>query len=100
MADLFSFSPARRALVTGGASGLGLGAARRLLDVGATVAVADLPAALERMPSADRSSFLAVPINVTDDASVVAAQKAASTQKGIPNMSLKKLPSNTRRTQS
>src|SRR3984893_14517506 len=34
-------------------------------------------------------------------ASVVAAQKAASTQQGIPNMSLKKVPSNnTRRTDS
>ena len=35
MAELFSFSPERRALVTGGASGLGLGAARRLLEIGA-----------------------------------------------------------------
>src|SRR4051812_32691586 len=60
MVDLFSFSPQRRALVTGGASGLGLGAARRLLDIGATVAIADLPAALERMPAAEKGRFLAI----------------------------------------
>ena len=49
MIELFSFADGRRALVTGGAGGLGLGAARRLLGSGATVAIADLPAALDRM---------------------------------------------------
>jgi meso-butanediol dehydrogenase/(S,S)-butanediol dehydrogenase/diacetyl reductase len=78
MADLFSFSPERRAFVTGGASGLGLGVARRLLDVGATVAIADLPAALERMPAEEKNRFRAVPMDVTDDASVAAGVAAAA----------------------
>ena len=34
MAELFAVTPGRRALVTGGASGLGLGTARRLLSSG------------------------------------------------------------------
>ena len=82
MVDLFSFSPQRRALVTGGASGLGLGAATRLLEIGATVAVADLPAALERLPAAEKGRFLTVPMNVTDDASVEAGVAAAAAVMG------------------
>jgi NAD(P)-dependent dehydrogenase (short-subunit alcohol dehydrogenase family) len=53
MAELFSFSPGRLALVTGGASGLGLGTARRLLEIGVRVAIADLPAALDRLAPED-----------------------------------------------
>lgn len=78
MADLFSFSPDRRALVTGGASGLGLGTARRLFDIGARVAIADLPAALQRMDAAEKERFVAIPMDVTDDTSVVAAVAAAA----------------------
>ena len=91
MAELFSFSPGRRALVTGGASGLGLGTARRLLDIGATVAIADLPGALDRMAPDEKTRFLAVPMDVTDEASVVARRRrggqrarAGSTPSSIP----------------
>jgi NAD(P)-dependent dehydrogenase (short-subunit alcohol dehydrogenase family) len=75
---MFPFSPGRRALVTGGASGLGLGIARRLLDIGAAVAVADLPAALARMPEGEAGRFTAVPMDVTDEASVAAGVTAAT----------------------
>ena len=41
---MFSIAPERRALVTGGASGFGLGVAERLLAAGASVALADIAA--------------------------------------------------------
>ncbi|MYV98808.1 SDR family oxidoreductase, partial [Streptomyces sp. SID3343] len=63
-----------KALVTGGASGIGLATARMLTARGATVAVLDRdPAALAGDP--DLSVFTA---DVTDDASVVAAVRAAA----------------------
>ncbi len=80
MAELFSFSPGRRALVTGGASGLGLGAARRLIDVGAAVAVADLPAALDRF--GEDKTFIRIPMDVTEEASVAAGVGAAAAKLG------------------
>jgi meso-butanediol dehydrogenase / (S,S)-butanediol dehydrogenase / diacetyl reductase len=80
MAELLSFSPGRRALVTGGASGLGLGAARRLLDAGATVAVADLPAALDRF--GDDKTLIRIPMDVTEEASVAAGVGAAAVKLG------------------
>lgn len=54
------------AIVTGGASGIGAAAARRLRAGGATVAVLDLN-------TADVEGHFAVATNVADDASVVAA---------------------------
>jgi NAD(P)-dependent dehydrogenase (short-subunit alcohol dehydrogenase family) len=82
MADIFAFSPGRRALVTGGASGLGLGTARRLVEIGATVAIADLPAALDRMAPGDRSPFLSIPMDVTDDTSIAEGVRAAADRLG------------------
>ncbi len=73
------FSPDRRALVTGGASGLGLGVVERLVAIGARVVVADVDdAALAGL--ADRFPGGAVTpqrIDVTDDASVEDGVRAA-----------------------
>ena len=69
------------ALVTGGASGLGLATARRLLDGGASVVLADLPGsagaeiAAELDPSGQRVRF--VPADVADTSDVEAAVAAA-----------------------
>lgn len=82
MAELFALSPGRRALVTGGASGLGLGAARRLLEFGATVALADLPAAFDRLPRDEAGRFVSIPMDVTDDASVVSGVATAAERLG------------------
>src|SRR5882672_1521502 len=82
MAELFSFSPGRRALVTGGASGLGLGAARRLLEIGARVAIADLPKALERLAPEDVTRFLPIAMDVSDDSAVAAGVAAAAKDLG------------------
>jgi len=78
MAELFTFAPDRRALVTGGASGIGLGAARRLLDIGAKVAIADLPAALARLQPGEAKRFVAIPMDVSDEASVDSGVAAAA----------------------
>ncbi|HET7717093.1 MAG TPA: SDR family NAD(P)-dependent oxidoreductase [Bauldia sp.] len=80
MADVFSFASGRKALVTGGASGIGLGTAKALLAVGARVAIADLASALDRMDGEERERFLPVPMDVTDDGSVAkgVAEAAAS----------------------
>lgn len=63
------FDRGRKALVTGGASGLGLGIAQRLATLGAAVAVADLPAALERL-EATGGAFVRIGMDVSDDQSV------------------------------
>lgn len=58
------------AVITGAASGIGLAAARRLLDQGWRVFGLDLAAA-DLAPPADR--FIAIPCDVTDAAGVAAA---------------------------
>lgn len=78
MADVFAFAPGRKALVTGGASGIGLGTAKALLAVGARVAIADLPTGLDRMDQTVRSAFVPVPMDVTDDRSVAAGVAVAA----------------------
>ena len=70
------------ALVTGGASGLGLATARRLHDDGAAVVLVDLPqsagadVAADLDPSGERVRFIAA--DVTDPAQVQVAVDAAS----------------------
>src|SRR5215470_710957 len=82
MAELSGIAPGRRALVTGGASGLGLGAARRLAEAGAKVAIADLPAALERLSPEDGTGFERIAMNVRDDASVTTGVALAAAKLG------------------
>jgi NAD(P)-dependent dehydrogenase (short-subunit alcohol dehydrogenase family) len=72
----FPFDGDRMALVTGGASGLGLGIAQRLAALGAAVVVADLPSALERLDPAS-GDFVRIGMDVTDDASVAGGVRKA-----------------------
>ncbi|MER7569419.1 SDR family oxidoreductase [Streptomyces sp. NPDC097941] len=65
-----------RAIVTGGASGIGLATARALAAQGAAVAVLDLD------PSGVGEPLLGLQADVRDDASVRAAVDAAATQLG------------------
>ena len=67
----------RRVLVTGGASGIGLGIARRLADEGARVTVLDLQA-----PPSDQSDLVSVQGSVADEAAVVQAVRAAADEEG------------------
>lgn len=69
----------RVVLITGGASGLGLAAARRLASEGATVVVIDLPgsAGLEVAAELGHDSAF-VPADVTDDKQVQVAVDTAS----------------------
>ncbi|ORW32725.1 3-hydroxy-2-methylbutyryl-CoA dehydrogenase [Mycobacterium paraense] len=63
------------AVVTGGASGLGLACTRRLLDRGASVAVIDIKGGEVIAELGDRAKFLHA--NVTDPDSIIAALDAA-----------------------
>ena len=82
MADVFTFATGRKALVTGGAGGIGLGVAHALRGVGATVAIADRPGALAAMGDTERDLFTSVPIDVTDDGSVRAGVAEAAGRLG------------------
>ncbi|GAA2725228.1 SDR family NAD(P)-dependent oxidoreductase [Cellulomonas aerilata] len=66
------------AVVTGGASGIGLSTARTLADRGARVAVLDLPHALEGLPA----PLVGVPTDVRDDAAVREAVEAVAARFG------------------
>jgi NAD(P)-dependent dehydrogenase (short-subunit alcohol dehydrogenase family) len=68
------------ALVTGGASGLGLATARRLLDAGASVVLADLPSSDGKAVAAEFGGERVVfaPTDVTSEADVRAAIEAVA----------------------
>ena len=74
------FSLHRLALVTGGASGIGLGVAQRLLGLGADVAIADLPRALDRLDGAQPSRFI-------DEPPTSCFQSGSDGQQGNPRTS-------------
>ncbi|MCW2777824.1 MAG: 3-hydroxy-2-methylbutyryl-CoA dehydrogenase [Frankiales bacterium] len=65
------------ALVTGGASGLGLATATALSEAGAAVVLADLPSS-DGQAAADRLGGVFAPTDVTDEESVRAAVAAAT----------------------
>ncbi|GAA0619870.1 SDR family NAD(P)-dependent oxidoreductase [Sporichthya brevicatena] len=67
------------ALVTGGASGLGLGTARALAKAGAKVTILDLPSSAGAEVAAEIGGVFA-PADVTDTAQVEAALDAAEAQ--------------------
>jgi NAD(P)-dependent dehydrogenase (short-subunit alcohol dehydrogenase family) len=70
------------ALVTGGASGLGMATARRLADAGAHVVIADLPSS-DGKAVAERIGAVFAPTDVTDEDQVQRAVDAASDQKPL-----------------
>ena len=70
----------RRALVTGGASGIGLAIARRLRQRGAEVAVLDLPGA--GLETAETDGFAAVPADVRSASTVTRAVATATERLG------------------
>lgn len=74
----------RVALITGGASGLGLASARRLAEDGLTVAVADLnaDAAIAAAAQLPRTGHMGLSLDVTSEASVSAAFDAVQRQIG------------------
>jgi len=74
----------RVAMITGGASGLGLASARRLADDGLTVAVADLnaDAAMSAALQLPGSGHIGLAIDVTSEASVSAAFDTVEHQLG------------------
>lgn len=70
-------SQTRVALITGGASGIGLAIARRLLAEGCTVALLDQdPARLQSAIAGLTGDVLPLVANITDEASVLAAVEA------------------------
>ncbi len=79
---MFAFSEGRRALVTGGASGIGLGVARRLNMVGARTAIADLRQSLDKMKAEDLASLIRIELDVRDEASVKEAVRSSVEQLG------------------
>jgi 2-dehydro-3-deoxy-L-rhamnonate dehydrogenase (NAD+) len=70
------------AIVTGGASGIGLAIARRLANAGATVAIADTNLAAAEDAAKSIPNAFAVQVDVTDYASVEAAWNAVIAKTG------------------
>ncbi|MDQ1749816.1 MAG: hypothetical protein QOE71_872 [Pseudonocardiales bacterium] len=68
----------KAALVTGGASGLGLATVRQLVELGATVVMVDLPSSQGKKVAEEFGGKVAfVPADVTDEDAVAAAVEAA-----------------------
>jgi NAD(P)-dependent dehydrogenase (short-subunit alcohol dehydrogenase family) len=87
MTDAFSLA-GRTALVTGGASGIGVGIAEVLAEAGATVVIADVDAAAaqrqaDKLADAGHSAA-AIGIDVTDESSVIAGCAAVTARHGVP----------------
>ena len=78
----YAFARPPRTLVTGGAGGIGLGVVRRLLDLGGSVAAADLPGPLADLAEPDLARVVRVPMDVTDEASVRAGVHLAAERLG------------------
>jgi NAD(P)-dependent dehydrogenase (short-subunit alcohol dehydrogenase family) len=68
---MFGISPGRKALITGGASGFGLGVAERLHAAGASVAIADIDPSSVRAAAARIPGALPIVMDVTERESVV-----------------------------
>lgn len=73
----------RHAVITGGARGMGLAAARRLIDAGATVTLWDINEdALQAAVSSLGTSAQATKVDISDYSSVVAAMAKAASRGG------------------
>jgi meso-butanediol dehydrogenase / (S,S)-butanediol dehydrogenase / diacetyl reductase len=75
-------APDRKALVTGGASGFGLGIARRLADSGARVMIADVAAGQLREATQQDARLVPLELDVTDADAVRAAVRRAEDELG------------------
>jgi NAD(P)-dependent dehydrogenase (short-subunit alcohol dehydrogenase family) len=73
----YAFARPPRTLVTGGAGGIGLGVARRLVQHGGSVAIADLPGPLDDLDEPELTNTMRVPMDVTDEGSVRAGVRLA-----------------------
>jgi len=78
----FVFAVPPRAFVSGGAGGIGKAIALRLAGLGAQVAVADLPAALEASDDGGGVDFTRIPMDLRDEASVHAGIALAAERFG------------------
>src|SRR5262245_20159300 len=72
----------RKAFVTGGASGFGLGIARRLAESGARVVIADISADQLEEAARDDPRLMPLELDVTDGAAARAGVRWAETELG------------------
>lgn len=66
----FAFERPPRAFITGGAGGIGHAIATRLVELGGSVAIADLATALDSLPDTAGLPFVKIPLDLRDEASV------------------------------